>query len=177
MFNRQPYNRGGFNRASGQTTGANGISLLKLSVNAVAVMRTIAASGISNLSLKQQSAGTVIKYSAAAAMLALKAAGTGIKYFIAGVNPAALEMSSSANQTLAGEASINLEDLVMEPGDELIINTADMTITLNGQNAIEYMTNTSEFFNLLAGLNTIEYSDGSEEREVNIDVIWKDRWL
>lgn len=177
MFNRQPYNRGKFNRASGQTTGASGISLLKLGVNTVAAMRTIAASGISNLSLKQQSVGTVVKYSVAAAALSLKTTGKGIKEFLVTVNPAGLVMKSAASQTLSGEASINLQGIVLAHGDELVINTCDMTITLNGENAMEYMTSTSEFFNLLTGLNTIEYSDGSEARTINFDVIWKDRWL
>lgn len=177
MFNRQPYNRGRFNRAPGQTTGASGISLLKLGVNTVAAMRNIAASGMSNLSLKQQSIGTVVKYSVAAATLSLKATGKGIKEFIVAANPVALSLKADASQTLSGEAFINLESIVLAPGDELVINTCDMTITLNGENAMEYMTNTSEFFNLLTGSNTIEYTDGSEEREINIDVIWKDRWL
>ncbi len=177
MFNRQPYNRGRFNRAPGQTSGASGLSLLKLGVNTVAAMRTIAASGISNLSLKQQSIGTVVKYNIAVATLSIKATSKGIKEFIVAANPAAIALKAEANQTLSGEASINLEGIILAPGDELIINTCDMTITLNGENAMEYMTNTSEFFNLLTGSNTIEYTDGSDEREINLDVIWKDRWL
>ena len=177
MFNRQPLNRGGFNRPSGQSSGGSGISLLKLGTNAVAAMRTIAASGVSNLSMKQQSAGTVIKYSIGSAALALKATGKGVKNLIATASTSALVMRASANQTLSGEASITLQGLTLLPGDELVINTCDMTITLNGENASEYLDPDSEYFSLLSGVNTIEYTDESGSREVNLDIIWKDRWL
>ncbi|QAT43435.1 phage distal tail protein [Aminipila luticellarii] len=177
MFNRQPFNREGFNRSSGQSSGASGIALLKLTAASVEARRTIAASGTSSMKMQQTSVATVIKYAAALAALVLKGTGKGTKYFIAQADPGNMALKTAASQTLTGEASINLTGITLKPGDELIINTCDMSITLNGESVMEYMDANSEFFNLLSGLNTLEYTDGSEERTASFDVIWKDRWL
>ena len=86
-------------------------------------------------------------------------------------------MYTEANQVLAGESVITLEGITLKPGDELIINTCDMTVTINGQNAMEYFSNDSDFFTLLNGLNTLIYNDSNSSRNISFDVIWKDRWL
>jgi hypothetical protein len=65
----------------------------------------------------------------------------------------------------------------LRPGDELVINTCDLTVTLNGENAMEYFAADAEFITLLNGGNTIEYNDESGAREISFDIIWKDRWL
>ena len=72
---------------------------------------------------------------------------------------------------------MRFEDLVLCPGDELVINTCDLTVTLNGLNAMEYFAADSEFITLLNGKNIIEYNDESGTRNISFDIIWKDRWL
>lgn len=72
---------------------------------------------------------------------------------------------------------INLKDIVLKPGDELIIDTDLMTVTLNGQNAMRYFSSQSDFFKLAPGENIIAYSDDSETKEYSVDILWKDRWL
>ncbi|HHX12154.1 MAG TPA: hypothetical protein GX731_04975, partial [Clostridiales bacterium] len=86
-------------------------------------------------------------------------------------------MGSSARQSLGGESLINLTNLGLKPNDTLIINTCDMTVTVNGQNAMSSFGDESEFISLLNGLNTMIYNDNAISRKISFDVIWKDRWL
>lgn len=177
MFNRQPYNRGKFNVQSSQTIGNSGIGLIVMSTNTVQVSKTISAKGSTSLCLKHNVDGTIVKYINGYSSLLLDAYGKGTKIFIVAGNIANMVMKTESNQSLAGESAIILKGLILKPGDELIINTCDMTITINGQNAMEYFSDESDFFKLLSGINTLIYSDGNTNRNIYFDVIWKDRWL
>lgn len=177
MFNRQPYNRGKFNVPSTQTVGNSGIALMVMSVNAVTANRMISAIGSANMHLNEASDGTNVKYNNGAAGLIMGSYADGTKTFVASSDVSTLVMDTQASQVLSGEEVIVLEGLTLKPGDELVINTCDMTVTLNGQNAMQYFSNDSDFFTLLSGLNTIEYNDGSANRDIAFDIIWKDRWL
>ena len=64
--------------------------------------------------------------------------------------------------------------LTMTAGDELIIDTEHMTITLNGANVIDLLSDDSEFFKLKPGENDIIVEGGTT---ADIKVLWKDRWL
>ena len=61
--------------------------------------------------------------------------------------------------------------------DELVIDTCEMTVSVNGQNMMKFVSNDSEFFSLLPGDNEIIYTDGVTTRKVSIDILWKDRWV
>lgn len=176
MFNRQPYNRGKYNVSSG-AVGNSGIGLMILATASVNAMRTINASGIASINMKSSTEGTNVKYDIGIANIIIEGQGEGTKVFIVNADIANMVITTEAKQTLAGESVITLENLDLKPGDEIIINTCDMTVTKNGQNAIEYFSSDSEFFNLLSGLNTLVYSDTNSNREISFDVIWKDRWL
>jgi phage-related protein len=88
-----------------------------------------------------------------------------------------MALRTAADQSIQGEAVIDLTGLVLAPGDELTINTEDMTVTLDGQNGMDYFSLDSEFFTLLSGLNTLVFTDGETTRTIAFDIIWKDRWL
>jgi len=178
MFNRQPFNRGKFN-VSTSVAGNSGLALMLLGVNSVQPSVIISTSGVANLSLKQEQEtdATVLRYSSGSSQIILNTQVEGTKVFIVEGGASNIRMETAANQVLAGESVISLEGIILRPGDELIINTCDMTVTLNGQNAMEYFSDDSEFFNLLNGINTIIYNDGNDERDVSFDIIWKDRWL
>lgn len=176
MFNRQPFNRGKFN-ISTSAAGNSGLALMLLGVNSVQPSVIISASGVANLSLKQETDATVLRYSSGSSQIILSTQVEGTKVFIVEGGASNIRMEAAANQVLAGESAISLEGIILKPGDELIINTCDMTVTLNGQNAMEYFSDDSEFFNLLNGINTIIYNDGNDERDVSFNIIWKDRWL
>lgn len=66
------------------------------------------------------------------------------------------------------------DDLTLQPGDELIIDTDAMTVTLNGENAVAYVTDDSIFFKLAPGDSTLNFAGGEQ---ADIRILWKDRWL
>ncbi len=72
---------------------------------------------------------------------------------------------------------LKLTDLVMRVGDELVINTDEMTVTLNGQNAIQYLSMDSEFFLLNPHENDIIYTSNNANDKTDIKILWKDAYL
>ncbi len=177
MFNRQPYNREKFNAPLTVTSSNSGIALLKLEAIPVSAQRTISASGQASMKLGSLTDGTIIKYSTASAVLTMSGVADGTKVFIVSAGTAALVIMTQATHQLSGEQMMRFEDLSLRPGDELVINTCDLTVTLNGLNAMEYFAADSEFITLLKGKNIIEYNDESGTRNISFDIIWKDRWL
>lgn len=178
MFNRQPFNRGKFNSSNLESRSASGIGLMIMSTNMVNATRTISAGGISSLKLGSTGISTSVKYNGGKAELLLGGKGTSTKVLLAGQQVADMVMTTKGEQTISGEKMIKIVNLILKPGDELIINTCDMTATLNGQNATEYISGDSDIdLTLLSGENSIEYSDSSASRKIAFDVIWKDRWL
>lgn len=177
MFNQQPYNRGKFNVPSTRAVGNSGIALMVMGAKPISASRIISAMGSAVMQLDDVTVGTNVKYSNGIAGLIMDIYADGTKTFVASSDVSTLVMGTQASQVLSGEEVIVLEGLTLKPGDELVINTCDMTVTLNGQNAMQYFSNDSDFFALLSGINTIEYNDGSANRDIAFDIIWKDRWL
>jgi len=137
----------------------------------------------SDLILNDSANATNVKAKTGLAALVLRGTGNGILELDAGTGLAEMIIAASLNSIIQGEAVINLRDdqtntwLALAPGDELIINTDEMTVTVNGQNGMRYFSMDSDFFKLLSGENKIVYSDTSGSRDVLVDIIWKDRWL
>lgn len=177
-MNRKPFNRGGFNRSSTTTSSATGLAQLKLGASPVFANRTISVPiSQSNLALTNNLSPTVIKSAECKAALILLSLGNATKALDGGTGAALIVLTADASQSVQGEAVITLEGLVLAPGGELIINTVDMTVTINAESGMQYFSADSEFFALLNGANTILYNDGETNRTINLDVIWKDRWL
>lgn len=182
-MNRQPFNRSGFNRTTQSNTGISGISLLKMSGSAVPNRDISALATKSVLILNDSANATNVKAKTGLAALVLRGTGNGTLKLDAGTGLAEMIMAASVDSIIQGEVVINLRDdqtntwLTLAPGDELIINTDEMTVTVNGQNGMRYFSMDSDFFKLLSGENKIVYSDGSGSRDVLVDIIWKDRWL
>lgn len=177
MFNRQPFNRGKFNVSGSLSVGSSGIGLMMLKTIPTQGSRAINASGSSNLSMNSYAGSILIKYGKGSSGIVATSVADGTRVFIVDSNVADMVMATKGDQVLSGESSIDLIDIVLSPGDELVINTCDMTVTINGQNAMEYFSGDSDFFALLNGLNILEYRDGSNERDISLDIIWKDKWL
>lgn len=177
MFNRQPYNRGKFNKPSVQTTSISGLSVLKLSGEPVKPQQVMISYGMSALMLQSTSNATNIKNSGGSITLILdsKISPTKIHYGIANISD--IQLQTKGEHTLAGEERISLPGLVLKPGDELVIDTCEMTVSVNGQNMMKFVSDDSEFFSLLPGDNEIIYTDGVTTRKVSIDILWKDRWV
>jgi len=88
-------------------------------------------------------------------------------------------LSGMTAQTAAvfGVDVLSLPQIVLRPGQELIIDTDNMTATIDGQNAIHLLSDDSVFFLLAQGEDIITYSDNSGSRHINIKVMYKNRWL
>ncbi|WP_071126228.1 phage distal tail protein [Peptoniphilus lacydonensis] len=78
--------------------------------------------------------------------------------------------------SLLGEEYIEIKGFVLRPGQEIEINTCDLTATINGENAIHLLTEEGDFFDFLPGENDIKI-DAVGAGSVSIDTYWKDRWL
>lgn len=181
-MNRSPFNRTGFNRTAQTTGGAGGTALMKMRASAVPFQEINTPLSSSRLIMTGTGNALAEKRGSGVATLRISGYGKAQVNKNGGVGLAELILSASANPMIQGEAVINLRRsdgtwLVLAPGDELVINTEDMTVTLNSQNAIEYFSVDSDFFNLLTGENKIVYSDTSSIRNVLVDILWKDRWL
>lgn len=178
-MNRSPFNRTGFNQSGqAENTGNSGLALLKLSTSPIFMNRDIKiVSTASSMELKTEAVANTTKRVSGTAIMKLTTSGEQTKTIFADLSTAVMVLSASAKHTSFGESVITLTGLTLKPGDKLVINTCDMTVTLNGHNGMRYFSSDSEFFKLLSGANEIVYSDGSDSRSINIDVIWKDRWL
>lgn len=176
-MNRQPFNRSAFNRPLSTSTTSTGLSQIKLKGSAVANRTISVPESRAHLLAKGSLAPVLVKFNSANVALKLEALGNGVKALSVEAGSAEIVLAASAQQAVQGEAVIALEGLTLAPGDELIINTIDMTVTVNGQNGMKYFSPYSEFFALLNGANTLIYSDTVAARKINFDVIWKDRWL
>lgn len=176
-MNRQPFNRSAFNRPLSTSTTGTGLSQIKLKGSAVANRTISVPESRAQLIARGSLAPTLGKFDSGNVALKLTALGDGVKALSVDAGIAEVVLTASAQQAVQGEAVIALEGLTLAVGDELIINTIDMTVTVNGQNGMKYFSPYSEFFTLLNGANTLIYSDTVAARKINFDVIWKDRWL
>lgn len=171
MFNRQP-----FNRSAQTSAGVSGIASMKMGATAI-LSKRMSVSGLASMKMSGVLDITNNKSVNGSADMSIKDYGNATKELIAIGNTANMLMNSKASSSLAGETVIHLLGLVLAPSDELIINTTDMTITLNGENATEYFSSDSEFFDLISGENIIVYNDSSESRQASLNITWKNRWL
>lgn len=69
--------------------------------------------------------------------------------------------------------TLDLSEITIPAGAEIAIDTENMTLTIDGVNAIFALTDESRFFNLAKG-DTLEI-EGSGQATITLQ--WKDRWL
>jgi len=74
-------------------------------------------------------------------------------------------------------AYLALPELVLAPGQTLVIDSDDITVTVDGANAISYWQTGSRPILLGGGANTLIYEDASAGRELACHVVWRDRWI
>ncbi|WP_314587932.1 phage distal tail protein [Paenibacillus terrigena] len=63
----------------------------------------------------------------------------------------------------------------LKPGDRLVIDTRNMTVTLNGQNAMHLVD--GDFFSLVLGQNVVTYSDNETLRDILTRITHRDKYL
>lgn len=78
--------------------------------------------------------------------------------------------------SLLGEDYVEIAGLVLKPGQEVEIDMCNLTVTVNGENAMHLMSTDGDFFDFLIGDNDIEI-EAVGANGVQIDTYWKDRWL
>jgi hypothetical protein len=176
MFNRQPFNIGSFNTTASTTSlYVSGTAALAMTATtALAAIYKGKGSGFIELGATGKLANKIEMPAADPADIVMTSRGN-LKHIKKMTGQADMELlaSSAGYLTLEG-AEIQLSGLVLKPGDELIIDTDNMTITLNGINVLSYITDASSFFAILPGLNTLTVEAGTN---TEFKVLWKDRWL
>lgn len=177
MFNRSQFNRSKFNVTSSRRGSITGTSIMSFKTYPAQATRIIEASGYCRLIMNTFADVYTTVYNSGSSEMKMSTKATPIVIKTGLPEPATLIMSSYANQTLAGESSVIFKGLELKPGDELVINTCEMTVTINGQNAMEFVSADAEFFSLLKGINEIIYSDASKSRKISLDILWKDWWI
>lgn len=171
-FNRTRFNRPGLSGLSGQ-----GYATVKLGGTATAAMIIGTPLSVAELKLSGYANAERVILADGLAAVALKGQANATVILRSEGGVAICKMSAEAASTLSGEASIHLTSLTLKPNETLVIDTNDMTITINGENGMRYLTADSEFFNLKQGVNTLVYHDTSGSRNISLNAIWKDRWL
>lgn len=83
---------------------------------------------------------------------------------------------AQATSSFLGEEYLEIKGFALKPGQEIEINTCELTATINGQNAIHLLTEDGDFFDFLPGQNEIKI-DAIGAGSVSVDTYWKDRWL
>ena len=169
MYNRTPYNRAPYNRKARfvfeWTATAN---VESGSGGAVLIIRYL--SGASEA--ETGSSGEVVRVllPSGASEAVTEAVGDYIRTrFFAAVTTASGTGVSTYGQEVLTVAGVN-----MVAGDELIIDTEHMTVTLNGVNIVDRVSDASVFFKLMSGVNDLIVEGGTT---ADIKILWKDRWL
>lgn len=173
MYNRTPYNRTAYNRS------------------ATIVFEWLATA---NAAAETSATVKIIRYYGGAAEAAAVAGGVFIRVllpsavaeaqtesigdyirtlFLAAVAEAVATASATGVSTY-GSVTMTFNGVNMVAGDELVIDTEHMTVTLNGANIIDKLSDESAFFKLMPGENDITVEGGTT---ADVKVLWKDRWL
>jgi len=198
MFNRQPFNRGKFNRsavaansvllygdagleleAAGKLNVSNtfkGNAALELSATGK-VTYSANLKGYADLFLFAGGQVTRSRTFEGYADLNLTADGNLIRArIISGDALLMLTVDNEGFNTFRYE-QISLPGLVVRQGDELIIDMENMTITMNGVNVMRFLSRDSEFFRLNPGNNEITYESTVAAGRVDLRILWKDAWI
>lgn len=172
------FNRGKFNRKSDASTAV----IASTTFDIGALIRQVSITHFAKPSdtefeITASGNGTLRKYSDIQAGIVIDAkSGSIVKIFNIGQLKSDIDFNSEAIGSNIGEEFIALDNIVLRPGEELIINTCDLTATINGENAISSLTVGSDFFDFLSGDNDVIIS-GENSNGLTVDVYWKDRWL
>jgi hypothetical protein len=173
MYNRTSFNRTPFNRkarfefewtaTANAETGSGG---------SVIIIRYLGGSAAAESSATGEIIRVVLPSGVAEAVT--EATGDYIHtVFLEGETEAVTYANGSSLSTY-GQEVLTIEGVNMNAGDELIIDTEHMTVTLNGVNIVDRVSDASVFFKLKDGVNEIVVEGGTT---ADIKILWKDRWL
>lgn len=87
-----------------------------------------------------------------------------------------VEFMSKAVASLLGESYLELNNINLRPGEEVEIDTCNLTVTKNGENALHLMSSDGDFFDFLIGENGVDIvAEGAGN--IQVDAYWRDKWL
>ena len=174
MYNRSPFNRASYNRSASfvfewvavanATAESGGALLIIRYFDGAAVAETTASGEIVRIAL----------FAEAEADAVAEALAEYIRTIFQTARADAVSTASGLAVSTYGSVTMVIEGVNMEPGDELIIDTEHMTVTLNGINIVDRVSDESFFFKLMPGDNDIIVEGGTT---ADVKILWKDRWL
>lgn len=175
MFNRAPYNRTPYNRSSmlefQWMATVNGVAEAQANITLSLVLSANAATGET-----ETSAALVLVVLPTGKIVEARA--TAIATYIRTIFFKALaEAKAEARGTKVSIYEIvtmAINDINMSAGDILVIDTAQMIVTLNGVSIVDKISDSSAFFDLKPGLNEVTVTG---ESAADIKILWKDKWL
>jgi len=173
MYNRTPYNKTAYNRttslvfewlatANAETATSAAVKIVRYLDGTVEAVAT--------------SSGVIIRVLLPSAIAAAESGSVGdyIRTLFLEALAEAVSTASGTGVSTYGSVTMVIEGVNMVAGDELIIDTEHMTVTLNGANIIDRVSDESEFFKLQPGVNDIIVEGGTT---ADVKILWKDRWL
>ena len=173
MYNRTPYNRTAYNRASSivfewlanASAGADSSGVILVTRHFNGAVEAVAAAS-----------GVIIRVVLPTAIAEAKAETVGgyIRTLFFDAIAEAVATASGTSVSSYGSVTMTIEGVNMVAGDELVIDTEHMTVTLNGGNIVDRVSDDSAFFKLQPGENDIIVEGGTT---ADVKVLWKDRWL
>lgn len=175
MFNLSAFNQTPFNGV-----GYNGIPIYTVaSMHMTAVGSCYADKAMSAAAhLRANTLGRCIRFRPfdGKANMEMTAKGNLIRFKFGSSDIDMVMDASALGYRTYGTKQLELQNIDLHVGDEVIINTDDMTVTINGQNAVSFLSDDSDFFKLKPGENFVLIS-GSAGAVADTYIIWKDRWL
>jgi len=201
MFNRQPFNRGRFNRSTGNANSVLFYGTAEIAVGAQVDKMNAArgykgdadiaiyATGKINYSANLKGIVTIgieadgqfrrVRSLDGKAEIAIAASGSIIRArHLQGEAVIAITAISEGFNTFRYEIiSLTRPGFIFRPGDELIIDMDSMTVTQNGQNVMRFVDRESEFFLFNPGNNEVTYTSTVTAGRVDVRILWKDAFL
>ena len=153
MYNRTPYNKTAYNRTT-----------------------SIVFEWLATANAETDTSATlkIIRYLDGSAEAVATASGVFVRVLLPSALAEAVATASGTGVSTYGSVTMVIEGVNMVAGDELVIDTEHMTVTLNGANIIDRVSDDSAFFNLQPGENDIIVEGGTT---ADVKILWKDRWL
>ena len=153
MYNRTPYNKTTYNRTT-----------------------SIVFEWLATANAETDTSATlkIIRYLDGTAAAVATASGVFVRVLLPSALAEAVATASGTGVSTYGSVTMVIEGVNMVAGDELIIDTEHMTVTLNGANIIDRVSDDSAFFKLQPGENDIIVEGGTT---ADVKILWKDRWL
>ena len=173
MYNRAPYNRTAYNRTL--SIVFEWLATANAEADTSATLRIIRDMGGSAVAVSTAS-GEYVRVFLPSALAEAEAGSIGdyIRTLFFSALAEAIATATGAGVSTYGSVTLVIEGVNMVAGDELIIDTEHMTVTLNGANIIDRVSDDSAFFKLQPGENDIIVEGGTT---ADVKILWKDRWL